>query len=121
MKIAILSDIHSNVFALESVIKDIQTHAVDVTVNLGDILYGPIAPKKTYELLMQQDFITICGNQDRQIYEAGQSEIDTNPTLGFILEDLGSQPLEWMKSLPFDHQLSDDVYLCHGTPKSDLI
>ena len=36
--------------------------AVDLMLNLGDILYGPIAPKATYDLLMQHDFITICGN-----------------------------------------------------------
>lgn len=30
-------------------------------------------------------------------------------------------PIEWMKSLPFDLQLTDDIYLCHGTPTNDLI
>ena len=39
----------------------------------------------------------------------------------FILDDLGSTPLEWMKSLPFDKQVNEDIYFCHGTPKSDLI
>ncbi len=40
MKIAVLSDIHSNVFALDAVIKDLQKHSVDLKANLGDILYG---------------------------------------------------------------------------------
>jgi len=121
MKIAVLSDIHSNVFALEAVIADVKKHDVDVMANLGDILYGPIAPRATYELLMKHDFITISGNQDRQVYEATREEIDTNPTMRFILEDLGHEPIEWMKSLPFDKQLSDDIYFCHGTPSNDLI
>ena len=121
MKLAVLSDIHSNVFALESVIADAQTRSVSEIVNLGDILYGPIAPKATYEMLMKHDFITISGNQDRQIYESTTQEILSNPTLQFILDDLGSEPINWMKSLPFDHQLNDDIYLCHGTPESDLI
>ena len=30
-------------------------------------------------------------------------------------------PIEWMKSLPFYLQLTDDIYLCHGTPTNDLI
>lgn len=121
MKIAILSDIHSNVFALDAVIKDVKKHSVDVMANLGDILYGPIAPKATFELLMEHEFVTISGNQVRQIHEAKAEEIHCNPTLQFILDDLGTQPLRWLKSLPFDKQLSDDVYLCHGTPKDDLI
>jgi len=121
MKFAVLSDIHSNVFALESVVADAKSHSVDFMVNLGDILYGPIAPKATFDLLMLHDIVTICGNQDRQIYEATSEEITANPTMQFIIENLGRKPIEWMRSLPFDIQLTDDVYLCHGTPDSDLI
>jgi len=121
MKIAVLSDIHSNVFALDAVIKDLTKHSVDLKANLGDILYGLVAPKFTYELLMEHDFITISGNQDRQIYQSTEKEIELNPTMQFILNDLGSKPLAWMKSLPFDKQVNEDVYFCHGTPKSDLI
>jgi predicted phosphodiesterase len=121
MKVALLSDIHSNVFALQAVLKDVAKHSVDLKANLGDILYGPIAPKATFELLMEHDFVTISGNQDRQIYESTDDEIELNPTLQFILGDLGSKPLDWMRSLPFDQQVNDDIYLCHGTPTSDLI
>lgn len=121
MRIAALSDIHSNVFALEAVIADIKQRGADVVVNLGDILYGPIAPRSTYDLLMENNFVTIRGNQDRQIYEATASEIESNPTLQFILNDLGQEPLDWMRGLPFDHQLADNVYLCHGTPNNDLV
>ena len=39
MRIAALSDIHSNVFALEAVIKDIKQRGADVVVNLGDITF----------------------------------------------------------------------------------
>lgn len=121
MKIAVLSDIHSNVFALEAVIADAKKHAVDLMVNLGDILYGPIAPRATYDLLMKHDFVTICGNQDRQIYQATRDEIESNPTMGFILNDLGNEPIQWMQSLPFAKKLNDEIYLCHGTPSNDLI
>lgn len=121
MRLAVLSDIHSNVFALAAVLDDIARQKVDIRVNLGDILYGPIAPKATYDLLQQHDFITICGNQDRQIFQATAQEIASNPTMEFILKDLGQEPLSWMKSLPFDKQLTDKIYLCHGTPSDDLI
>lgn len=121
--IAAMSDIHSNVFALEAVLADIKRRKVDQIVNLGDILYGPIAPKATYDLLMthQQDIITIRGNQDRQIYEATESEIANNATLRFIVKDLPKEAIEWMHSLPFDCHLSGDIYLCHGSPTDDMI
>lgn len=121
MKFAVLSDIHSNVFALEAVIADAKKNSVDLMVNLGDILYGPIAPKATYDLLMKHDIISICGNQDRQIFEATVEEIASNSTMKFISDNLGTEPIAWMKSLPFDTQLNNDIYLCHGTPDDDLI
>lgn len=120
-KIAAISDIHSNVYALDAVLSDIKSRGVDVVVNLGDILYGPIAPRATYDRLMEHDFVTIRGNQDRQIYEATEMEIQQNPTLQFIIDDLGKEPFEWMQNLPFSVQLTDEVFLCHGTPHSDLI
>ncbi|GAA0801401.1 metallophosphoesterase family protein [Psychrobacter piscatorii] len=125
--IAAISDIHSNVFALDAVLADIKKRGVDQIVNLGDILYGPIAPRATYELLMahRDDIITIRGNQDRQIYEAlhlsTMAEIADNPTMDFIVSDLSKDAIEWMRALPFDCHLSEDVYLCHGTPTDDMI
>lgn len=119
-KLAILSDIHSNIYALKAVVEDAEAKGVDTFINLGDILYGPIAPKETYEYLKKKNFITISGNQDRQIYEATKDEIDLNPTMKFILDDLESEPLEWMKTLPFDLKINSDIYVCHGTPDSDL-
>ena len=51
MRIAVLSDIHSNVFALEAVINDAKQRGAEKMFNLGDIVYGPVAPKATYALL----------------------------------------------------------------------
>jgi predicted phosphodiesterase len=119
-KFAVLSDIHSNIFALKAVADDAKSKGVTTFINLGDILYGPIAPRETYEYLLSLNAVTISGNQDRQIYEATQAEIDSNPTMQFILKDLGWAPLEWMKQLPFDLHITPDIYACHGTPKDDL-
>ncbi|OLQ84371.1 serine/threonine protein phosphatase [Vibrio ponticus] len=120
-KYALVSDIHSNYYALKAVVEHARAEGVDKFINLGDILYGPIAPKATFELLQSLDTITICGNQDRQIYQAGEQEISSNPTMQFILQDLGVEPIEWMTSLPFDCQISEHIYACHGTPSDDLV
>jgi len=119
VRLAVLSDIHSNIFALQAVLEDVLKRRADHVLNLGDIFYGPIAPKATYELLMEHNMITIRGNQDRQIYQAAEEESSANPTMRFVLDDLKGQPLHWLKTLPFDQQLSDGIYLCHGTPSDD--
>ena len=120
-KFAVISDIHSNIYALKAVVEDARSKGVDTFINLGDILYGPIAPRETYEYLIKQNFITISGNQDRQIYEAKGDEISSNPTMKFILDELGEEPLAWMKNLPFDLHVDSDIYACHGTPSDDLV
>ena len=120
-KFAVLSDIHSNVWALQSVIDNAKEKGVEEFINLGDILYGPLAPKETYDLLLSEGMITIRGNQDRQIYEATPEEISTNPTMQFILEELQTEPLEWMKSLAVSMSLPEGIFLCHGTPDNDLV
>lgn len=120
MKIAAFSDVHSNVFALKAVISDIEKNGADVILNLGDVFYGPIAPRATYEVLEKHKILTIRGNQDRQLYEATPDEVELNPTMAFVLDELGQYPLDWMKTLPTGKQLTGDIFLCHGSPASDL-
>lgn len=119
MKLAVISDIHSNVYALEAVLTDISKRGADRIVNLGDTLYGPIAPKATYDLIVTSDVVSICGNQDRMLYEATHKEFSANSTLQFVLSDLGNAPLDWLKTLPFDNQISHQIYACHGSPTDD--
>ncbi|WP_434361447.1 metallophosphatase family protein [Parasalinivibrio latis] len=120
-RIALFSDVHSNVFALESAYKDAKNKGATHFVNLGDIFYGPIAPAETFEFFQRYEFITVCGNQDRQIIQATESDKFGNPTLDFVCRELGKKGIEWIQQLPFDIHLNDEVYLCHGTPESDLV
>jgi len=121
MKIAILSDIHSNVYALQEVIKDAKSKDVDLMLNLGDSFYGPIAPRETYELIKENNFINICGNQDREILEASLDTLEKNKTLKYVYEDLGEDVLYWIQSLPFEKFIGDDLYITHGTQHDDSV
>lgn len=118
---AVISDIHSNIYALQAVVEDANAKGITTFINLGDIFYGPIEPKETFDYLCSLDVLTISGNQDRQIYQSTEAEIASNPTMKFVLDDLGEASVEWMKSLPFDLVVNDDIYACHGTPSDDLV
>ena len=52
MRIALLSDIHGNLAALEAVVADIDRRGADRIVNLGDSLSGPLLPRETAQYLM---------------------------------------------------------------------
>ena len=50
MKIAILSDIHGNLPALEAVLAEIDREGVDQIINVGDTLGGPLKSAHTAEI-----------------------------------------------------------------------
>ena len=63
-RLAILADIHANVWALDAVLKHAKQRGLDAFVNLGDTLYGPLKPHATYERLLHENVLaTIQGNQ----------------------------------------------------------
>jgi len=114
-RIAIIADIHANVWALDAVLSDIRRERVDVVVNLGDVLYGPLAPRATFERLQGEKVVlTVRGNQDREIYDGRNS-----PTFDFVVDDLGLDAIQWLRSLPETAVFEDEIFLCHGTPSSD--
>jgi len=121
-RLAILADIHANVWALEAVLAHLKVREVDGIVNLGDSLYGPLKPHATYERLMKEDvLVTIQGNQDRLIYEASERDLAVIPTLAYVIRDLGGEPIHWLSELPRTAVVEEDIFLCHGTPGSDTI
>jgi len=122
LRVGILSDIHGNVWALEAVLEHAKNHGVDQLVNLGDTLYGPLKPRATYDRLLHENIaITIQGNQDRTIFEAGALDLARSSTLAYVIRDLGEEPIHWMAQLPKSAILESDVFLCHGAPRGDTI
>jgi predicted phosphodiesterase len=114
---AVLSDIHANIWALEAVLADIARRGLDQILNLGDTLYGPLEPQATAECLMKVPLVSIQGNQDRLLL--GQSISPVSPTLAYGRKDLSSRSLDWLAAQPATRFVADDLFLCHGTPRSD--
>lgn len=119
MKIAIISDIKSNVYALEEVIKDIKNRGIEVVLNLGDMFYGPIEPRATYDLIRENKFINILGDEDREILEASFAQLEENDILRYVYNDLGEEVLYWIQDLQFEKIIGGTYYMIHGTYFND--
>ncbi len=117
MKIAVVSDIHGNVLALEAVLADLTGEAPDVVVNLGDCVSGPLWPEETAAILRETKWPTVRGNHDRIVLENPIEKM--GPTDSFAADRLSRQSLDWLKTTQPTIRLSDDVFLCHGTPDND--
>jgi predicted phosphodiesterase len=118
-KIAVLSDIHGNIAALESVVHDIQRKQVDQIINLGDHISGPLWPKETIEYLMSQDWIHILGNHDRSLISQKHSE--QVPSDRYAFQFLNKYEKDWLKSLPDSIEILKGLFLFHGTPSNNNI
>jgi putative phosphoesterase len=117
-RLAVLSDIHGNLPALQAVLAEIAAERVDLIVNLGDIVSGPLWPRETAERLMNLGWPTIAGNHERQALAAKPSAGDDD---GFAAAELSASQRGWLQSLPATLRVLDgSVLLVHGTPHSDL-
>jgi putative phosphoesterase len=117
MRIAVVSDIHGNLAALEAVVADFRHRGIDQIVNLGDSLAGPLLPRETAQFLMAQDWIHIAGNHERQMLKL---QDNSNASDTYARSQLGPAELDWLTSLPVTATIDGQVLLCHGTPTSDV-
>jgi putative phosphoesterase len=115
---AILSDIHGNLQALLAVLKNIKSKGIDKMINLGDHFFGALEPEGVAEILRENPMICISGNTDREILESIGKKPD-KAGMQWVLDELGIESVEWLKTLPATTTVDDVFFVCHGTPESD--
>lgn len=117
MRIAVVSDIHGNLAALEAVLADLGGRGVEQVLDLGDLLSGPLRPGETCDRLIELGWPTIAGNHERQVLcdppeRMGESD-------RYAAANLRPDQRQWLQSLPPSRRLGE-VSMVHGTPASDL-
>jgi predicted phosphodiesterase len=117
MRLAVISDIHGNLTALEAVLADVAQEGADAVLNLGDVVSGPLAPAAVADLLIERDFPTIRGNHDRYVRDTPAGEL--RPVDRFVAERMAPAHVDWLRSLPATRVFEGEVFLSHGTPASD--
>jgi len=118
LRYAIISDIHSNLEALQAVLKKIEKEKIDTIVCLGDIVgYGP-NPNECIELIRQNCEIILTGNHDFACIE--NSELFyfnqyAKTAIEWTLTVLSDDKLKYIANLPLDGRI-EDYYLVHSNP-----
>jgi len=121
MRLAVISDVHGNLLALEAVLKDITTRAVDDIVNLGDWVAGPLWPRETFELLAELGIKSVRGNHDRWATDRPDDQMP--PAGRFARDALTPTQRETLHALPATIEVAGrggEILACHGTPTDDM-
>lgn len=116
MKLAILSDVHGNLHALDAVLDDIAPQGVDATLALGDFLSGAFDPVGVADRLMSLGLPAVRGNHDRYIAEGRDDDWHID---AFVRSQLSAAQLGWLQALPPTAVYGGTVLLSHGTPRDD--
>lgn len=75
MKTAIISDVHSNLEALEAVLKDIEKSEIKQIISLGDIVGYGASPNEVIALFKEHKIKSVRGNHDAAIVYEEYSQI----------------------------------------------
>lgn len=118
MRIAIISDIHSNLFALQAVLADIDHHQADKIICLGDVVgYGP-SPNECTELIKERADICLMGNHDWAVL--GNEDLAyfnsfAREAVLWTQARMSPEAKEFLKMLPFI-VVEDECTYVHSAP-----
>ena len=129
MKIAIISDLHSNREALEAVFAHIRAQKISTLYCLGDIVgYGP-EPEFCVDLVRGHSQVCLMGNHDEALF---QDASDFNPHARVAIEYTRERMRphwynsserkgrwKWLRELPLRHDEGRFVFV-HGSPRDPV-
>jgi hypothetical protein len=128
MRIAVVSDIHANLTALDAVIADLGRTSPDLVVHGGDIVAGGPRPAEVIDRIREVNWLGVYGNAEEMLWMPQRvSETLLVPDLHRIrdfvlaytipatLTAIGSDRLAWLKALP-RRWSEGDLSVVHADP-----
>jgi putative phosphoesterase len=134
MKIALFSDIHANLPALEAFFKDVDSREVDAIYCLGDLVGYNIWPNEVIHEIRRRRIPTIAGNYDFGIgrtsddcgcaYKTSLEKSNGAVSISYTNQIVNEENRTYLRTLPahikIEYQLNNDklnLLLVHGSPR----
>ncbi|WP_040382829.1 metallophosphoesterase family protein [Deinococcus apachensis] len=122
MRVAVISDVHGNAFALEAVLREVRQADPDVTVNLGDQVEGSADPARAAALqleLARAGALEVRGNNEEKLWPGGRRSPLSHEYGAWLESHVDPELLARLAALPLTARALDGaLFACHGTPES---
>lgn len=129
MRIAIISDVHGNLTALDAVLADLRRQKPDLIFHGGDIPYGGCNPCEVIDCIAQQGWQGVLGNTDEILWtDAARPGLEAaapklKPLFRVLFEiaapatrkQIGEKRLTWLQQLPVELR-HENLVLTHAGP-----
>jgi predicted phosphodiesterase len=134
MRIAIISDLHGNLTALDGVLADLRQQKPDVIYHGGDLAFGGCNPSEVIDCIVQEGWKGVLGNTDEMLWDTSarpalEAAAPKLKPLFQVLFDssgpattqmIGTKRLEWLRALPEELRLeypgNENLALMHASP-----
>lgn len=129
MRIAIVSDVHGNLVALEAVLADLHGQAPDLVLHGGDLAVTGPRPAEVVDRVRELGWEGVVGNTDEMLWRPDRHAAVAaaapaltgwlNTMFGTLApwaaERLGEERISWLRGLP-ERRNQGDLRLVHATP-----
>jgi predicted phosphodiesterase len=129
MRVALVSDVHGNLTALEAVVADLRRRGVDFVVHGGDLALMGARPAEVVDRIRELGWPGVVGNTDELLWSPHehQRQVQRAPRLAALLklifeayapdtrQRLGEQRLAWLRTLPTAYR-NDELVVVHARP-----
>lgn len=117
MRVAVISDVHGNAYALEAVLREIEQASPDLIVNLGDQIEGSANPALAAELQAALGAVEVRGNNEEKLWPGGRRNALSVQYGAWLAEQVPAATLAHLAALPLTARVGE-LLICHGTPES---
>jgi predicted phosphodiesterase len=121
LRIAIISDIHGNLMALDAALTDIEGTGADEIWCGGDIAWGGPWPKECIDRVREVCNVAIKGNTDIWVTGDPQGVPDSGREEHRAMaaaHGISDEDSRWLLNLPLGHAGQGSLLLVHGTPRT---
>jgi len=119
-RVAVISDIHANLPALEAVLADIERYAVDQIFCAGDLVGQGPHPNQVVSRVRKAGIPSILGNQESEVGELeDRARPDPKQHMLWTIAVLKRKNREYLLGLPADRELEVEgvkILIVHGSP-----